>query len=87
MDFTRICQAAALTGLTLAAAACQQSGPQLEAAGAGAPADEAKSAPSGVRAAAPKIADDNLLTYIGEMFAEQQRVLAGKPPEKDSPSF
>ena len=72
MDFTRILHAAALTGLGLAAAACQQSGPQIELASAVAPADEAKAAPKDARAAASKISDDSLLTYIGEMFAEQQ---------------
>ncbi|MDP9931932.1 hypothetical protein J2X90_004583 [Variovorax paradoxus] len=87
MDFTRILHAAALTGLGLAAAACQQSGPQIELASAVAPADEAKAAPKDARAAASKISDDSLLTYIGEMFAEQQRALAGRPPDKDAPSF
>jgi len=87
MDFTRLLHAAALTGLGLAAAACQQSGPQLELASAVAPADGAAPAQKDARAAAPKIADDSLLTYIGEMFAEQQRALAARPPDKESPSF
>lgn len=87
MDFTRLWHVAALTGLALAAAGCRQSGPQLELASAVAPADESQVASKDARAAAPKIADDSLLTYIGEMFAEQQRALAGRPPDKDAPSF
>ena len=87
MDFTRILYAAALTGLGLAAAACQQSGPQLELAAAADPVDEAKAAPGDARATDPKIAGASLLSYIGEIFAEQQRVLGAKPPDKDAPSF
>ncbi|MGJ3699896.1 hypothetical protein [Variovorax sp. AFSI2.2] len=87
MDFTRIFHAAALTGLGLAAAACQQSGPQLELADDGTQVDQAKAAPKDARAPAPKIGGDGLLSYIGEIFAEQQRVLGAKPPEKDAPSF
>jgi hypothetical protein len=87
MDFTRLLHVAALAGLGLAAAGCRQSGPQIELVSAVAPADETQAAPKDARAAPPKIADDSLLTYIGEMFAEQQRALAGRPPDKDAPSF
>lgn len=49
--------------------------------------DEAEAASGDARATEPKIAGVDLLTYIGEIFAEQQRVLAARPPEKDVPSF
>jgi hypothetical protein len=87
MDFTRILHAAALTGLGLAAGACQQGRPPLELAGAVTQVDEAEAASGDARATEPKIAGVDLLTYIGEIFAEQQRVLAARPPEKDVPSF
>jgi len=87
MDFNRTFQAAALAALGLAAVACQQGRQPLELAQTVTTQMEADAAPEDARAADATLGGMGLLTYIGDIFAEQQRVLAGKPPDAVSPSF
>ena len=86
MDFNRTFHAAALAALGLAAGACQQSRSPLELVQVAATA-ETDAAPQDVRASEAQAPGAGLLAYIGEIFAEQQRVLAGKSPEAEVPGF
>jgi len=88
MDFNRTFHAAALAAFGLAAGACQQSRSPLELVQVAATVEaEADAAPQDARASEAQAPGAGLLAYIGEIFAEQQRVLAGKSPEAEVPGF
>jgi hypothetical protein len=75
-------KAAVIVGLSFGAAACHQTRQPLESARA-----ETKSIESAQGLGNTGVVRTRSDAYIGEIFAEEEKVLATKPPREDAPSF
>lgn len=87
MKFLRIFQAAVMVGLGATATACHQSRQPLASAKAAAQADDKSVEAGSAQATDSDVVGRRLDAYFGELFSNEQKALASKPPEADAPSF